>query len=53
MAATSHVRVTNWNNSSPVMISKGTVVGSVEEVTPVDQEDPVWKGLQLCCQILQ
>ena len=31
------------NNSSPVMISKGTVIGTVEEVTPIDQEDPVWK----------
>ena len=38
--ATPHVRV---NNSSPVMISKGTVIGTVEEVTPIDQEDPEWK----------
>ena len=35
--ATLHVRVTNWKNSSLVMISKGTVVGSVEEVTPIDE----------------
>ena len=47
MVATSHVRVTNWNNRSPVMIGKGTVISTVEEVTPVDQEDPVWKGLQI------
>ena len=40
--ATSHMRDTNWNNSSPVMIRKGTVVGTVEEVTPIDQGDPVW-----------
>ena len=25
------------------MISKGTVIGTVEEVTPTNQEDPVWK----------
>jgi len=30
------------------MISKGTVVGTVEEVTPIDQEDLVWKEVQLC-----
>jgi len=32
--ATLHVRVTNWKNS---MISKGTVVGTVEEIIPIDE----------------
>ena len=40
---TQHMRVTDWNNRSPVMISKGTEIGTVEEVTPVNQEDPEWK----------
>ena len=35
-----HVRVTNWSNSSPVMISKGTVIGTVEEVTPNKSRRP-------------
>ena len=38
---TQHMRVTDWNNRSPVMISKGTEIGTVEEVTPVNQ--PEWK----------
>ena len=33
--------MTNWN-SNTVAISKGTVVGTIEEVNPVDQADPVW-----------
>ena len=24
------------------MISKGIVVGTVEEVTPIDEKDPIW-----------
>jgi len=33
-----HVRVTNWN---PVMTVRAQLyIGTVEEVTPIDQEDP-------------
>ena len=34
--------VTNWSGQ-PVMIKKGTSVGTLEYVSQVGQEDPVWK----------
>jgi len=30
------------------MISKGTVVSTVEEVTLIDQKDILWKEVQIC-----
>ena len=37
-----NILVTNWS-AEPVVFSKGTVVGSVDTVTVVDEDDNMWQ----------